>query len=198
MVSIVIPCYRQAHYLREAMDSVLDQTYSNVEVIVVNDGSDDNTEEVAKSYGQRIRYIFRENGGPSDVRFTGPVADVLGLLQASDLAVFSSRLEGCPNGILEAMAVGLPVVATDIPGIREAVGSDGIHLLCPRDNATAMAEMIMKVLFDEKLRSNQGTLMKKHHEQGFLLDRMVTAYYSVIESSTTQHSGKTQEGCGDE
>lgn len=64
-VSIVIPVYNGANYLREAIDSALVQTYSNVEILVVNDGSDDGgrTEEIALSYGERIRYIKKENGG---------------------------------------------------------------------------------------------------------------------------------------
>jgi glycosyltransferase involved in cell wall biosynthesis len=66
-VSIVIPVYNGSNYLREAIDSALAQTYENVEVIVVNDGSDDGgkTEEIARSYGDRIRYFYKENGGVS-------------------------------------------------------------------------------------------------------------------------------------
>lgn len=65
LVSIVIPVYNGSNYLREAIDSALAQTYSNFEVIVVNDGSDDNgkTEEIALSYGDKIRYFYKENGG---------------------------------------------------------------------------------------------------------------------------------------
>lgn len=62
LVSVVIPCYKQAEYLREAVDRALGQTYPAVEVIVVNDGSPDNTEEVAR-YGDRIVYVHRPNGG---------------------------------------------------------------------------------------------------------------------------------------
>ncbi|PKN02630.1 hypothetical protein CVU76_01155 [Candidatus Dojkabacteria bacterium HGW-Dojkabacteria-1] len=64
-VSIVIPVYNGSNYVKEAIDSALSQTYDNVEVIVVNDGSTDGgkTDEICKSYGDRIRYFLKENGG---------------------------------------------------------------------------------------------------------------------------------------
>lgn len=67
MVSIVIPVYNGANYMREAINSALIQDYPNLEIIVVNDGSKDNgeTDRIARSYGDRIRYIKKENGGVS-------------------------------------------------------------------------------------------------------------------------------------
>ncbi len=64
-VSIVIPVFNGADYVKEAIDSALDQTYSNIEVIVVNDGSEDHgkTEKIALSYGNKIRYFYKKNGG---------------------------------------------------------------------------------------------------------------------------------------
>ena len=64
-VSIVIPVYNGANYMRDAIDSALFQTYPNIEVVVVNDGSNDNgkTDEIARSYGNYISYYAKENGG---------------------------------------------------------------------------------------------------------------------------------------
>ncbi|MFA6570101.1 MAG: glycosyltransferase [Bacteroidota bacterium] len=66
-VSVVIPVYNGSDYLREAVDSVLNQTYENIEVIVINDGSTDGgkTEKIAYSYGKTIRYYKKNNGGVS-------------------------------------------------------------------------------------------------------------------------------------
>lgn len=67
LISIVIPAYNASNYLAEAIDSALAQTYPRVEVLVINDGSRDDgaTERVARSYGDRIRYFEKENGGSS-------------------------------------------------------------------------------------------------------------------------------------
>ncbi|HTU22596.1 MAG TPA: glycosyltransferase [Gemmataceae bacterium] len=71
LASIIIPCYKQAEYLPTAVDSALAQTYAPIEVLVVNDGSPDDTERVALSYRDRIVYVARPNGGLSAARNTG-------------------------------------------------------------------------------------------------------------------------------
>jgi glycosyltransferase involved in cell wall biosynthesis len=70
-VSVIIPVYQGERHLAEAIDSVLAQTYPAAEILVVNDGSTDATEQVAARYGDAIRYVARENGGIGAARNTG-------------------------------------------------------------------------------------------------------------------------------
>ena len=73
-VSIIVPCYNQAAYLAETLDSVRAQTYQQWECIIVNDGSVDNTEEIAREYtvkDSRFKYFRKENEGPSQARNYG-------------------------------------------------------------------------------------------------------------------------------
>ena len=67
LVSIVIPVYNGSNYLKEAIDSALAQTYKNIEILVINDGSNDSnkTEKIAQSFQCKIRYFKKENGGVS-------------------------------------------------------------------------------------------------------------------------------------
>lgn len=74
LVSIIVPCYNQAQYLPETLDSVLAQTYHNWECVIVNDGSSDNMEDVAEKYcfrDARFKYLKQENQGPSVARNNG-------------------------------------------------------------------------------------------------------------------------------
>lgn len=70
LVSVIIPCYNHGHLLANAIQSVKKQTYSNVEIIVVDDGSADNTAEVALGFGQ-VLYVHQKNSGLAASRNTG-------------------------------------------------------------------------------------------------------------------------------
>lgn len=70
LVSVIIPCFKQAHFLAEAIESALAQTYAPVEIVVVDDGSPDDTAGVARQY-PTVRYVRRPNGGLPAARNTG-------------------------------------------------------------------------------------------------------------------------------
>ena len=71
MVSVVIPAYNSGEFLARAIESALAQDYPNKEIIVVDDGSRDNTREVARAFEAQARYVFQENAGPGAARNRG-------------------------------------------------------------------------------------------------------------------------------
>lgn len=110
MASIIIPNYNHGRYLSDAVQSVLNQAYRNFEVIVIDDGSTDNSREVAAQFGNQIRYIWQENQGLSAARNTGiraTTGDLIGLLDADDIyephflstLVFSLQANPTADGI---------------------------------------------------------------------------------------------------
>lgn len=71
-VSIIVPCYNHAKYLEECIESIKDQSYSNWECIIVDDGSTDDTQSVSRKLeNEKIRYVHQENKGLSGARNTG-------------------------------------------------------------------------------------------------------------------------------
>ncbi len=70
-VSVVIPTYNSADFLMEAVDSVLNQTWRDLEIIVVDDGSTDGTQDIVGRYGDRVRHVYKKNEGPSSARNMG-------------------------------------------------------------------------------------------------------------------------------
>lgn len=90
LISIIVPCFNQAQYLPEALQSVLEQTYSNWECIIVNDGSSDQTHEVAQEWlakDARFKYIQKVNGGLSSARNSGleiSIGDYIQFLDSDD------------------------------------------------------------------------------------------------------------------
>ena len=70
-ISVIVPTYNRARFVTKAIDSVLAQTYKDYEIIVVDDGSTDNTKQVLRPYMDRIHYIYQENTGVSTARNAG-------------------------------------------------------------------------------------------------------------------------------
>ncbi|MDL2232651.1 glycosyltransferase [Ruminococcaceae bacterium OttesenSCG-928-L11] len=123
-VSIVIPVYNGANFLREAINSALAQTYSNIEVIVVNDGSDDGgeTEKIALGYANKIRYFSKQNGGVGSALNVG-IAEMTGeyfsWLSHDDM--YGTDKIGKQIALLETLSDKTTVISC---GVRY-VGQDG-------------------------------------------------------------------------
>ena len=91
-ISIIIPIYNAEKYIDETIESVLKQTYSNIEVILVDDGSRDKSAEICAKYAskdKRVKYIYKENGGVSSARNRGlkeATGQYIGFMDADDIA----------------------------------------------------------------------------------------------------------------
>jgi glycosyltransferase involved in cell wall biosynthesis len=117
----------------------------------------------------------------ASVRFPGQVDDVSGLLEAADIGVFSSRSEGSPNGLLECMAAGLPVVATDIPGVREAIGEGFAEVLSPIGDVQALAKNLLWLAKSATARAQKGTRNRQRVLANFSTSEMVQRMVDLME-----------------
>jgi len=98
-VSIIVPTYNRAHYIEECLDSLLNQTRAAIEIIVIDDGSEDDTAERVSRYGKHIRYIQKANGGkPAAVNLA------LTLVQGNLVWLFDDDDVALPNAIEHRVA----------------------------------------------------------------------------------------------
>ena len=119
LVSVIIPTYNRADYIAETIESVLGQTYDNIEIIVIDDGSTDNTAEIVRGFGRKVRYVWQENSERGASRNHG-----LRLAKGEFIAFLDSDDLWLPEKAAEAVdylkahpAVGL--VCTDAMQIDE-------------------------------------------------------------------------------
>lgn len=140
-VSVIIPAYNQGHYLSGAIQSVLDQTYQDFEIIVVDDGSTDNTAEVAKSFSDtRVRYIYQKNGGLSAARNTGirnSTGSYVTFLDSDDL-FFPKHLDTLATMLNEKSDIGF-VAGQTIP-----IDNEGNYLSeVPKSNTRELGDQFL-------------------------------------------------------
>lgn len=132
LVTIVIPVFNGSNYLKEAIDSALAQTYTNLEIIVVNDGSQDGglTEAIALGYGDRIRYFSKQNGGTStalNVGIRNMRGDYFCWLSHDDL--YHPECVGAQIEILADLEDKTTITMTDLCTMDE-----NYRIMCPDTN----------------------------------------------------------------
>lgn len=126
-VSVIIPNYNNAHYLGNAIQSVLRQSFTDYEIIVVDDGSTDNSKDVVSTFGNKVRYIWQENKGLGGARNTGINAsntEFIGLLDADDewkpiyLEKMISLVESHPDAaVYYSAASGMDATGKELPKV---------------------------------------------------------------------------------
>ena len=143
----------------------------HVHLVIVGDGS------------QRERLVSLAQGtGVSDwVIWTGYRDDVLQLLPAFDIFIQPSHHEGLPNTVLEAMAAGLPVVATSVGGTPELVVNGETGLLVPSRDSDALAGAITELLEQPEVRDSLGQAGQERVKLHFSVDEMVRKIEQLYE-----------------
>jgi glycosyltransferase involved in cell wall biosynthesis len=114
------------------------------------------------------------------VKFLGSVDDIAGLLNAVELGVFSSPMESSPNGVLECMAAGLPVVASDLPGVREVVGEAGLFHLAPPGDAASMADRIVALALHPQKSESLSKANRERIANYFSIEHMGESMTQLI------------------
>lgn len=182
IVSIIGRLVREKGYMdfAEAWGRV-SQQFPEARVLIIGDTLESDRGGCATEFRQRLQDL----GVQDSVIFAGLRSDVPALLAISDLFVLASWREGMPRSILEAMASGLPVIATNIRGCREEVVDGETGALVPRRDPSALAEQLTRLLGDAELRAKWGKAGRKRAEDRFdenlVIDRQEKIFRQLFE-----------------
>jgi len=119
------------------------------------------------------------------VRLLGHRTDVPELLSAADLFVLSSRREGSPGALIEAMAMGVPSVASDLDSVREVAGTPPTVRLVPTEDSTALSEEIEKLLSSPRRSAALGMRARERFLAHYTLDSMTSGMIAFYERTMT-------------
>jgi glycosyltransferase involved in cell wall biosynthesis len=147
----------------QAARGILD-VIPSAEFLVIGDGTS----------GRQLKSLANDLHLAESVHFLGERPDIPDLLAALDILVMSSYTESFPNAILEAMAMGKPVVATNVGGIPEVVEEDRTGFLVPARDPKAIAERVLSLCRDSARRLQMGRAARAHVENNFTV-QAVTA-----------------------
>jgi glycosyltransferase involved in cell wall biosynthesis len=145
-------------------------TFPEARFMVIGDGS----------LRQRLELQADKLGIGEQVNFAGWRSDVPQLMAAMDVFVMPSLFEGGPTTVLEAMAMGKPVVATRVGMVPEVVDDGRTGLVVDPGNARALADAVSLLLADDELRTSLGKRAREHAVHHFSIDLMVERYLAVF------------------
>ncbi|MDR1384841.1 MAG: glycosyltransferase [Planctomycetaceae bacterium] len=148
-------------------------TRNDWELLLVGDGPERAT----------LERMAREKPYHRRIHFLGHRQDIPQLLTASDLLLLPSRWEGMPNVVMQAMASGLPVVATEVEGVDELIPQKSLQT-CPFGNTAAFAEKIVQILDRSDLAAKLGAQNQEYIRRHFAIQKMVEMYEMLWEKMT--------------
>ena len=188
-VSIIIPIYNVEQYLSECINSVLNQTYKNIEIILVNDGSPDNSDIICKNFAKKysnIKYIFQENQGVSVARNNGlqyATGDFIYFLDADD-TINNVFIESCVNTA--------KLNESDIVYIETETGRKGI------ENKDLYALTIWEILIRKSFLDNYPNIRFpvgiKNFEDTIFSHMLICLTNNIDKNITAKHFYRKRDG----
>ncbi len=157
-------------YLVEAAAEVMER-HPDVVLLMVGDGA---LKGELTASAERLHIADR-------VIFAGWRRDIPALLDAMDIFAFPSHWEGLPNAVIEAMAMGKPIIASDILPVREVIASEQDGILVPPGDSHALAGAIASLLADRVYAANMGSHVRERARANFSIDATVGAYVALFE-----------------
>lgn len=153
------------------------QKFPQMCFVLVGDGRDGETQG-------KLQKLAQDLGIASRVFFPGYREQLLSVYATFDVFMMSSRREGLPNSILEAMAMGLPVVTTDVAGAKELVLDEQTGFVCPQGDVEGLAQALIALMGDPSLRSHLARAGRVRVEREFSftqrLQRIENLYAGVL------------------
>lgn len=145
--------------------------------------------------GEQLSFLEKEAtslGIASNVKFLGFRSDIPSILEAMDVFILPSLSEGLPLSVLEALALQIPVVATNVGGIPEVIEEGVTGYLVPPRNPEALADNILSLLRHPEVAINIGRAGRRKMEKSFRLEKMIKDYQSLYEGSQPNRHAATQ------
>ncbi len=184
-VSVIIPTYNRAGYLTEAIESVLAQTYKDIEIIVVDDGSDDNTREKLSPYMDRIKYVYIENGGPARARNVGMKmarGKYIAFLDSDD-CYYPHKIE-LQAGFLDKHG-DVALICSDLSAINDKKILDEFHLKNYHKAAYLNEEATYEKIYSKSVSiADAGFDLEKWGDRKIYVGDVFDRYYNELILST--------------
>jgi glycosyltransferase involved in cell wall biosynthesis len=170
------------HFLAAAAE--ISRSFDDVRFLVVGDGP-----RRAELEGMAALLAISDR-----VRFVGVRDDVPTLLRLMDVFVLSSVSEGSPNAVMEAMAAGVPVVASDVGGLREIVADGVSGLLVPAGDSVSLAKAVLGLLTDPARASAMGAAGQSRAREKYDVGRVVANVEAVLSKLLIEARARRRQG----
>jgi len=171
-VGRVVPA-KGLEYLIDALP-FLKKEFKNIKLLITGEGST----------MERLKKKAKENNVHDSIIFTGKRRDIPDILSCTDIFVMPSVAEGLPNALLEAMAMGKPIVATEVGGIPEVIKNRHSGFLVPPRNPEALATAIKDLISNEQLAAKMGQAARHIVLDNFsiwsIAQKWQTLYLSIL------------------